>query len=468
MKTRSEFLNAIVGVISDYPSVAALYRAGDPLILAPLNAMAAVLALMSAEQDVAAAEPFTKARDMTVLADAVVKGVLPFGKPATVVLAITNANPSTPVTILTGRKLLDPQGRKYTVTVGATIAGGGTGEITAIQHEAESFTHTVTLGAPFYKILIPKSDELIESIQVTNTTTSTAFVYKKDFVNVGAGDEVFHLESDTNRRISVVFGITDIAGYQPVATEVFSVQVYRTEGYFELGLGSPFEFETIASPLDARLSMTLSEMANGSAPMSVTTLREVCSYPSLYDTSAVYKGNFDFLIRRNLPDLRFLSVWNEQKEEEVRGADIGNINTLFVTAKKDLVSQPLLESEITAIIRDADDSYRVQFVAIDEQAITAEITAYIAPVYDSAEVTSAIQDVVLAEFGPDSPFAKRGGKRVNNKKLITKLAEKIPALQDVLSDVTAEITEPVGPILPESYRYINSGSLTIVVQPVEA
>jgi len=468
LKTRLEFQEAIAGVVSDYPSVAALYRAGDPLLLAQLNSMAAILAMMSAEQDVAAAEPFTKARDMTVLADAVVKGVLPFGKPATVVLTVSNANPSTPVTILTGRHLLDTQGRKYTVTVGATIAGGGTGEVTAIQRELDQFNHTVTIGTPFYKIPIPSSDLLVESIQLTNVTTSANFAYKKDFMNVGAGDEVFHLESDINRRINVVFGIADIAGYQPVATEVFTVQVYRTEGYFELGLGSPFEFETIAGPADARISMVLSEMASGSDPMSVTALREVCSYPSLYDTSAVYKGNFDFLIRRNLPSLRFLSVWNEQKEEEVRGASLDNINTLFVTALKDGVSQPLLESEITAIIKDADDSYKIQFVTVDEQAITAEITAYIAPVYDSAEVTSAIQDVVLAEFGPDSPFAKRGGKRVNNKHLITKLADSIHALQDVLSDVTATITEPVGPLLPESYRYINSGSLTIVVQPVEA
>src|SRR5690606_37397032 len=102
---------------------------------------------------------------------------------------------------------------------------------------------------------------------------------------------------------------------------------------------------------------------------------EISAYPSVYNSSAVYLGNFDFLIRRNLGPFRFLSIWNEYKEEQVRGADIDNINTLFVTAVKDGVDDATLRSQIYDAIKAADDSYKIKDVAVDEIEIPVVIVA---------------------------------------------------------------------------------------------
>lgn len=464
MITKSDFQAAIAASISSYPTAAMLYRAQDPILLSQLDAMATMLAMLSAEQDIAAAEPFTKARDVTVLADAAVKGILPFGTPARMVIAIQNKN-LTPVTVLAGRKLLDTQGRAYVTDIGATIAGETTGQITVTQSDFIEYPHTVALSQPFYKIPLTKPDALISSVQLFDSGL-TEFLYHKDFVNVGDGDTVFHIESDENRNLNIVFGMTGVAGYQPAAGEVFTVRINTTSGYFELALGSPFSFDT-SSLYDGNLALSLLEIIDiGANPMSVSTLREVCSYPSIYDTSSVYLGNFDFLIRRNIQNLRFLSVWNEQKEEAVRGANLDNINKLFVSARKDGITDSALFDQIAVIIESADDSYKPEMIAIDVQEIPVEITAYLAAIYDSAEIEAAIREVVAAEYGPDSAFAKRGSGRVNKKRLNILLSKSIAALQDPLSDLDISVTDPVIDILPENYRYVSSSSLTVIIEGV--
>ena len=75
MKTKQDFEQVAAAAITDYPLAAQLFQARDQRLLARIGAEAAMLALYSQQQDVAAMEPFTKARDVTVLADAAVKGV---------------------------------------------------------------------------------------------------------------------------------------------------------------------------------------------------------------------------------------------------------------------------------------------------------------------------------------------------------------------------------------------------------
>lgn len=154
-KTKRDFQNLIADEISNYPTAAQLFQARDPRLLASLDAIAAMLAMMSAEQDVAAAEPFTMARDATVLAEGAIKGVLPFGKATLVQVLATNPG-ATPVLIATGRRLLDTQGRAFIVQTGATVPAAGSAFVTAYQQEQSSFEHAVTVSQPFYMIEVPR------------------------------------------------------------------------------------------------------------------------------------------------------------------------------------------------------------------------------------------------------------------------------------------------------------------------
>lgn len=463
-KTKRDFQNLIADEISNYPTAAQLFQARDPRLLASLDAIAAMLAMMSAEQDVAAAEPFTMARDATVLAEGAIKGVLPFGKATLVRVQATNPG-TAPVLIATGRRLLDTQGRAFIVQTGATVPAAGSAFVTAYQQEVSSFEHAVTVSQPFYMIEVPRpsAGRYIESVQVKNALGP--FAYTPEFVNVADGDEVFHLITDEQRRIFVELGAAGIAGYQPDAGEVLTVTTIETEGAIELDAGSRFVFEYSASIPENGLRLSLDAVLQpGAEPMDVATMREVVSYPSTYDASAVYLGNFDFLIRRNLSPFRFLSVWNEWREEEVRGANVDNINHLFVAARKDGVDSATLQDQIETLIRDADDSYRVKFVAVEDVQIPMTINTYVQAVYDFAAVAQQIRELIIAEYGPDSAWAKRGESKILKKRIYDLLETSIQALQGQGSDIDVSITDMEEDRLPEQYRYVSLASLTVTVE----
>jgi plastocyanin len=467
-KTKDEFYSAAIAELSNYPTVAQLYQARDPRILASLKANAVMLSMLAAEQDVAAMEAFTKARDMTVLADAAVKGILPFGSAKRVSVQVANTSGS-PLPVNVGRVMLDTQGRTYTVYVGATISASSTGTVSAVQRSAEEFEHTVSISQAFYTIAVPQPDpgKHIESVTLRDADDNE-FTYNADFLNVDVGDRVFQLKTDENRQLYIQFGADGLVGYQPSAGEVFTVTVNHTEGAFDLAAGSLFAFEYSESLFEAGATLTLDEvLAPGSAPMDISTMREVASYPSVYDNSAVYLGNFDFLIRRNLSPFAFLSVWNEAREEDARGPSIDNINTIFVSALKDGVLQETLEEQIEAIILAADDSYKVAFVEAAEVEIPMTVTAYVGTIYDTAAVRSQMRQLILAQYGRTSAWAKRGQTRITKKAVYNLMRDNVQAMQDEVSDLELEIDDPPGDMLPEDFRYVSADSLTVNVEPVD-
>lgn len=464
MKTKRDFQAAIAAEISNYPTAAQLYRARDPSLLAQLDAMSAMLAMASAEQDVAAAEPFTKARDMTVLADASAKGVLPFGLSARVTLQVTNGNPS-PFVLATGRRLLDTQGRGYAVVAGVTIPANGTVGVTAVQHESRQFDHTVTITQPFYQVEVPAAapGKSIASVRVVGAD-GNEFAYTPEYVNVVDGAKVFHLQSDENQRLLVEFGADGLAGYQPQAGEVFTIIITDTDGDVSLSAGSRFAFEYTALLADNQVVLAMDSVVSaGRATLPVPVLRKISNYPSIYDTSAVYLGNFDFLVRRKLSPFRFLSVWNEQTEEAVRGADVDNINSLFVAAKKDGVDDAEVFEQVKALILAADDSYRVKSVPVVEEAIPVSITARVHSVYDFEEVHSQIREKILLTYGRDSDFSKSGQSRVLYRSIYALLTGSVVALQGGRADLVVTVDDLASLVPPEKYRYVSEASLTIEV-----
>ncbi len=470
MITKDEFMQQIAAVVSNYPAVAQQYQAQDPTLLAQLESIATMLSMLSVEQDIAASEQFIKARDVTVLADAAIKGILPLATPKKVSILVSNPTAGS-VTVSAGKTVLDPQGRAYVVETGAIVVGGtadipGTGAITAVQKSLNQFEHTVTVSEPFYTIQVPQPESGKKLVAVEVKQGATVFDHIPDFVNVAIGQKMYHLHTDEQRRLFIKFGAVNIAGYQPSAGEIFTISVTESEGAFDLAAGSQFTIEYIVNPAEAQLKMTLTEvLVAGADPMDINTIREVASYPSIYDESAVYRGNFDYLIRRNMEPVRFLSVWNEQREEEVRGPNIDNINRLFVSILKDGWTQAETEEQAKKIITTADDSYRVTFVAAVTVEIPVTVNAFVSPVYDFAAVQQAIKDLILRDFGGDSPFARRGDNKVQYKKIYNLLEDNVPALQDRNSDLTVTISDG-GSTIPEQYRYVSLASLTVNVSEV--
>lgn len=222
----------------------------------------------------------------------------------------------------------------------------------------------------------------------------------------------------------------------------------------------------------------------GSSPMDIVTLRDLARYPSVYEHNAVFLGEFDFLVRRHFPTLRFLSVWNEQREELARGANIDHINTLFVACLSQDGTEPTLtqpdpqtplmpsviapaaltgtQQAIRDKILEADDSYKIKFYTPVRSKITCTIRARVSSVYIASAVRDKVTRLVLDEYGEEASASKRGDNRPLYRRIYALIREKIFELNDANADLVVEIAEPASP-RPELWRYIAPDSLSVTV-----
>lgn len=461
--TKDEFIQSAVDEIASYPTIAMRYQIGDPLIIQSLASMSAMLADVSNQVEVTAGEPFTMARDVTVRSDAAVKGILPFGTPSIAAIKVTN-NALVPVQVLAGRSIQDASGRYWLVTVGVNLAPGAVGYLTAKQVSARAFTHTVGTYTPFYSIpLSPPEVGFIANVLVDR------FEYSTNFANIDDGQRVYNIKSNEVGELSLQFGIAGLSGYQPAVGEQITITVQDTEGALTLSTGMKFYFEYTGGASDALLTLELSEVSQaGADPMDITTMREVCSYPGIYDDSAVFGSNFDFVVRKAVSPVTFLSVWNEAKEEIARGPSLDNINTLFVAARKAGTTQPVLQSQITAAIKRADDSYKIKFVPVIDVVVPMEITLTIPSVYDSGAVVQQVSTILLNQYGATSAWAKRGEAQILEKDVYALMVDNnVTALSSRVGNMTVDSIGDEGVVLPEHYRYITPTSLVINVREAD-
>lgn len=464
----SDFQAAMESAIAGFPAAATAYKAGDPRLIAQIQACAAMLAMLSQQVDVAEAEPFLKARAGTVLADAALKGILPLATPARVQVAVANPSGSA-VTLAAGRVILDGKGRSYSVLASATIAAAGSGVITAQQYTTRQISHTVGVSAPFYEVQVTASSDGAYLAGLTVSDASGEFTYSTEFANVASGARVYHAETDEYRRLFLRFGASGIVGHQPASGDVLTITVRECAGEIDIAEGDSFALAYTADAAEGACTLTLDELlASGSAPHDIDTLRVLARYPALHDANAVHLGNFDFLLRRHLPSgLEFLSVWNEQAEEAVRGANSSNINKLFVAVSVPGQSSGTTQAQVSQIVARADDSYRLAFVAPVEVAVPITVTAQVAAVHDPGDIASQIETVLLGLYGRGTAAAARGLSRTFRIQTIhTELRDSIAALQDQISDFSVVVGSTPSP-LPEHFRFLTSASVTVNVTAIQ-
>lgn len=485
--TLEDFRQRIASAVQSRPAAAAAYRAGDPRFLAQLEAVAAMHFMLSQQIDLAEAEPFLKARDGTVLADAALKGILPLGRSARVQLLVTNPG-TAPVVLAAGRGLLDGRGRRYEVEAPASIppaapavapATGmvpGTATVIAVQRTTRVVTHVVSNTQPFYSIEVPPSTDGLILAGLEVSSPGGAYTYTPDFANVAAGERIYHVETDEYRRVYIRFGASQgnvpVIGRQPANGEVITIRVTECEGPVELQAGADLGIEYVGSPAETELRLVLDEvLSEGQQPLNFAVLRMLSRYSALHDDNAVFLADFDQLLRKKLAGVEFLSVWNEQIEESVRGPDVLNINKLFVSYSIPSQLPAVSEQQITRVVARADDSYKVVFVARRDIEIPLTITAKVAAIHDTGDVEAQIRTALLTEYGRGSVAASQGlQKTFRVQRVIELLRTQVVALQDQISDFDMVVGEtPLTPDpLPEDFRYLTPASLTVTVFRLES
>lgn len=486
MLTKSDFQKAIRSTISDYPTIAPLFQAGDPRIHQHLDAMAAMLAMFSEQLEVAQTEQFDKSRDGTILADAAMRGIVRKGRAARVTIRAVNSG-TEDFAIESGRNLFDSSGRYWRVETACTVPAGSEAFFEASQQRSVKFTHTVSGAQPFYAIQIPESEEGDYVCGLRLKDAEGEYAYRSRYTNAQPGELIYHVEADDRQRLFIRLGFKDVVGTQPTDGHQFSIDVSYTNGDVAVDFGSPFAFEYVQQAEEASIEMTMQEMlSRGEDPISMTVLRDIAKYPAIYRDEAVFLGEFGFLVRKNFPSLQFLSVWNETMEEQARGPSVDNVNVIFVaclsadgtektvTQIGDEVPEPeeitgdaltQTQREIERLILRADDSYRVRFFTPVLSKIGMKISARVAASYRSSDIREKIREAILGQYGKASAAAKRGQQQPLYRDVYDLLKSKIPALTDGEADLEVVIeTKDTGKLRPELWKFVDETSLEITCE----
>ena len=486
MFTKDDFLSALRNSVRAYPTINALYEAGDPRVIQPIAAMAMQLAMYSAQLETAQTELYEKTRSATILADAAMRGIVRKGRAARAKIKAVNSG-ATSYTIESGRNLVDSSGRMWRIETAATVPGnGGSATFEATQREVRTIEHTVSGSVPFYAIEIPQPEEDSYLCQIAVSDANGSFEYRDRYINSDAGERIFHVEADDRQRVYVRFGYEDVVGIQPDDGHEITLEVSYTNGAITAEYGSPFSFEYTRTVNESSIELSMESLLSaGEDPVPMTVLRDLAKYPSVYREDAVFLGEFGFLVRRNFPSLQFLSVWNECMEEQARGASVDNINALFVAClsatgeeetleeKGDSTVQPKeieeddlteTQKEIERCILRADDSYRVRFFTPVISKIKMEINATVSTSYVVSDVREKIEEAILNEYGKESAASRRGQQQPLYRQVYELLKSAVPALSDGNADLTVTIDDgkTVG-VRPEMWRFVDDTSLTVNV-----
>lgn len=331
MLNRDDFNAKLEATIGKYPELAARRQAGDPALTQHLDAVFTAFAMLSANQELALAEPHAKTRPATVLADAALRGIIAKATPAVVMVRVRNEGISS-YSIAEGRIILDTAGRPYRAAYAVTVPGDSELVVKFVQSRAEVVVHNIATPAEFYATSLPTPDDDSElsAIRVFHTN-GNEMVYKQDYVGVEPGELAYHVEVNAEKTVFVRFGDGESVGYMVQAGDAFRIEADYCAGEVSLDVQEPFEFEYTATPRDVFIALELESVNYKGAPaQSIDALRELCKYPAIYDDDAVFLGEFDYLLNKHFPSADFLSVWNEAIEEKHRGYDLVNTNSLFV------------------------------------------------------------------------------------------------------------------------------------------
>lgn len=465
--TRDELMAKAIDVIAGFPTVAQQVRSGDPRVLAPLGAQAAMMAMLSEQMEVARFEPFVRSRDGTILADASLKGILPTARAAQVVLSIENRD-SEAVTLGAQRRLLDSRGRLFELSAEVTIQPGATATAPAEQIRRRSITVSIANAADFHAVQVPLTeDSYLNTLSVFKGAQE--FRYAVDWFNVAPDELCYQVETDERRQMFVKFGKASVVGYGVQAGDQLTLDITECTGRIsDLQMGGQFTLEYTYNAPETGLVLQLQEVRDeGAAPPSMPELRVMARYPAIYDHNAVYLGEFEFLLRRYLSGIRFLSVWNEQIEEGVRGSSAANINTLFVSGLVSGMSDAVFQERVRTLIKRADDSYRIKFVPAEPLAVPVAITGSIAISWDRARVESQARSLLLSQYGDGSINVSQGMQQPIKRSQINRiLREQVAAFRDDKADYGVAVTLPAT-VKPEHFLHVTAASLSVSLTSVD-
>lgn len=469
-------LNQVIGAtLSSHPSVARRWHNGDPTVVAMLSAIRDMLVAVSTDFEQGLLEPFVKSRPATIIADALIKGILPVAKPCFHYVWIKNtANEK--ITLNAGRILLDNLGRQWRLSSSVSIDGGATVKMVCEQSFLISQAFKVEASLPFYRhaITLSENDSHVAKINLYHVDKKQMVRYTPKFMNAGKGELCYTVDSTDFKTLNVVFGDDERVGKSVIAGENYRLDVTYSDGFIEIGELKQAILAELFTKNERGIKCYFTNpddesevglIRQGVNPPTLSQLRLLSGYPMAYDDNAVFLGNFDMLIRKHYASrFNYMSVWNEVVHERHYGASLDNINRLNVcVVAKQVHDQQALENDIAECIGQADSLFagRVRFILAQEVPYHLNVTGSLSGVHDIDEVTGQIKGLLLANYGRGGLVASRANADgFNRQEMVRLIYDNVPAFLDRISDFA--ITTPNhGGLKPHEWAYLTADSIHI-------
>lgn len=453
--------------LQQYPVMSARYRAGDPTVTAQISAIQHMLAEIGRDIDVSEIEPFVKSRESTILADASNKGILPWGTPCQHRMTINNRGTERE-TLSSGRIIEDGQGRPWRLLQNAEIVAGGVVQVLAEQSQVRRVERTIIETISFNQFTLDIDDDMsLVTLAVTDQDMNQyAFVTR--WMNTTAGERAITLKTNSLREITLEFGDSSRFGRTLEANTSLSIDMIETYGEIDVTALKEAMLQEVNTSSEAKLNIRFSDdgmVRMGANPLTINQMRLLASYPS-HDEDAVFLGNFEFSVRKKfMARCHYLNVWNENVHEQYFGANVMNINHLFVSVVPKHASEyDLICNEIGQFIGRVDNLYagdKTVFIAAEERPFNIYINATLSAVHDVETVKEQIKTLLISNYGKEQFVTSQNLSNGFNLQEISKLISgQILAFQDRQSDfnISIEDTEEVV-IKPNQWLYLTAESI---------
>lgn len=468
MLTTQELLTQASLLITDH-TVSDKWQVGDPATVQQLQSLANFISLLSKDIEIASAEAFNKTNPRSIIADATNKGILPLSIPHRHTIEITNKSDNR-VTLSQGRLLEDNSGgRTWQLLSAVTIEANSTNTVIAEQSEQRQVSYTVPLTEIFHRFQVQlQDDKNLASISISDTLLqSNTYAYKNKWLNVLPDELAYNIISDERQRLFVEFGADGKAGRTAQAGEVYTITILETEGSIDVSKLNDASLEQTFSNDEQKLVLKFKSsgvIQSGTSPYSIQELKMLTNYASIYDSSAVYLGDFDLAIRRMfLARTFYCCVWNENIQEQYYSVDISDINHLHVCfVPKNPEEYEQIKEQMALAIALQDNLYkgRTKFTVVEEIPHKIKLKGNISSLHDVDSVTAQIKALLVANYGKTTLTAHKWlVNGFNNQAIARLIRSNISAFQDNISDFSLSTDQVT--YKPHQWTYISDDSIEV-------
>lgn len=343
--------------------------------------------------------------------------------PSTGTIAITNNGANT-VTLPVDQAFVSGAQVSYLTDGALEIAAGATETVTVRQAVKHSVVSTVEVEQAFHEVLFTsENSSKVTSIAVKVDEGAGPVSWTKYRLLQNAFDDTLAFDEfySHNDQLGVRFG-NGSYGKMPEAGAEIEITTELTEGATFLISGQPlFAMGEVLDDIGESANLTVlsqTELTGGQSPEGTEELKKNLHYWPIYNEKLVWKDDYEYFLKRTFPGITWLNVWGEQEQEAQSGADVDNINKIFVSA---------YGPELPTLSTDAIDSLeevglmqrRYQWTAPVFSTFSLAVTGKVHRSKVIATVIADITAVLTENFGKDSADRKSEALTKDFFRLIT-------------------------------------------------